>query len=260
MADKKISALTGASTPLAGTEVLPIVQSGATVKVAVSDLTAGRAVNAASLTAISNTTYQIQVASGTGNYTNGGIYFGALGTSDPGYYGYAYYDQATETLRLGNRSASSIGGVKFYTGAGTPVDRGGVDTNGNLALISGNFVVGTTGKGIALSDFGGVRSFGWGNVSSISQDLSTLFDNVSFTNRGLSIQVQVITQSSSSAATSATFVGLRTPGGTWAFTLVNAASAGVNTITPSGSGSTLTLTFSVANQFGVALVTLISQS
>lgn len=51
MADQKISALTGASTPLAGTEVLPIVQSGATVKVAVSDLTAGRAVSAASVTA-----------------------------------------------------------------------------------------------------------------------------------------------------------------------------------------------------------------
>jgi hypothetical protein len=39
MADKKISALTGASTPLAGTEVLPIVQSGSTVKVATNDLT-----------------------------------------------------------------------------------------------------------------------------------------------------------------------------------------------------------------------------
>lgn len=38
MADKKISALTSATTPLAGTEVLPIVQSGATVKVAVSAL------------------------------------------------------------------------------------------------------------------------------------------------------------------------------------------------------------------------------
>jgi hypothetical protein len=38
MADKKISALTGASTPLDGTEVLPIVQSGATVKVANNDL------------------------------------------------------------------------------------------------------------------------------------------------------------------------------------------------------------------------------
>jgi hypothetical protein len=50
MADKKISALTGATTPLAGTEVLPIVQSGATVKVAVSDLTAGRAISATQLT------------------------------------------------------------------------------------------------------------------------------------------------------------------------------------------------------------------
>jgi len=39
MADKKISQLTGASTPLAGTEVLPIVQSGSTVKVASDDLT-----------------------------------------------------------------------------------------------------------------------------------------------------------------------------------------------------------------------------
>ena len=39
MADKKISALTSATTPLAGTEVLPIVQSGATVKVATNDLT-----------------------------------------------------------------------------------------------------------------------------------------------------------------------------------------------------------------------------
>ena len=50
MADKKISQLSSASTPLAGTEVLPIVQSGATVKVAVSDLTAGRAVAALSMT------------------------------------------------------------------------------------------------------------------------------------------------------------------------------------------------------------------
>ena len=47
MADKKISALTAATTPLAGTEVLPIVQSGSTVKVSVADLTAGRPVASA---------------------------------------------------------------------------------------------------------------------------------------------------------------------------------------------------------------------
>lgn len=39
MADKKISQLSSASTPLAGTEALPIVQSNTTVKVATNDLT-----------------------------------------------------------------------------------------------------------------------------------------------------------------------------------------------------------------------------
>jgi len=38
MADKKISALTAATTPLAGTEVLPIVQSGATVKASIANV------------------------------------------------------------------------------------------------------------------------------------------------------------------------------------------------------------------------------
>lgn len=39
MADKKISELTGATTPIAGTEVLPIVQSSITKKIASDDLT-----------------------------------------------------------------------------------------------------------------------------------------------------------------------------------------------------------------------------
>jgi hypothetical protein len=54
MADKKISALTAATTPLAGTEVLPIVQSGSTVKVSVENLTLGRAVNSAGGTITDN--------------------------------------------------------------------------------------------------------------------------------------------------------------------------------------------------------------
>ena len=48
MADKKISQLSNASTPLAGTEVLPIVQSATTVKVSIDNVTKGRAVNALS--------------------------------------------------------------------------------------------------------------------------------------------------------------------------------------------------------------------
>jgi hypothetical protein len=54
MADKKISALTASTTPLAGTEVLPIVQGGSTVKVSIANVTAGRAVAASSLTTTGN--------------------------------------------------------------------------------------------------------------------------------------------------------------------------------------------------------------
>lgn len=42
MADTKISALPASTTPLAGSETLPIVQSGATKKVSVDGLTAGK--------------------------------------------------------------------------------------------------------------------------------------------------------------------------------------------------------------------------
>ena len=66
MADAKISALTAATTPLAGTEVLPIVQSGATKKVSVNNLTAGKAVSALSVNA---TTTGVIAGSFTGKST-----------------------------------------------------------------------------------------------------------------------------------------------------------------------------------------------
>jgi hypothetical protein len=101
MADKKISALTGASTPLAGTEVLPIVQSGATVKVAVSDLTSGRAVSATAVTATTGnfvagtsskgvtTGSAVNLGFGTNNSTSQATLFSSGGfsigdTTDPG--------------------------------------------------------------------------------------------------------------------------------------------------------------------------------
>jgi hypothetical protein len=81
MADVKISALPLASTPLAGTEVLPIVQSATTDQVSVANLTAGRAVSAASLTL---TTTPLAVASGgtglTSGTSGGVLYYSATGT------------------------------------------------------------------------------------------------------------------------------------------------------------------------------------
>jgi hypothetical protein len=55
MADVKISDLPASTLPLSGTEVLPIVQSGVTKQVTVSDLTSGRFANASSLS-VGNTT------------------------------------------------------------------------------------------------------------------------------------------------------------------------------------------------------------
>ena len=55
MADLKISQLTSATTPLAGTEVVPLVQSSTTKKVTVANLTAGRDVTTKSLTAAADT-------------------------------------------------------------------------------------------------------------------------------------------------------------------------------------------------------------
>jgi hypothetical protein len=63
MADSKISALPASTTPLAGTEVLPIVQSSTTRQVSVANLTAGRAISA---TQITLTTGNVIVASGQG--------------------------------------------------------------------------------------------------------------------------------------------------------------------------------------------------
>lgn len=54
MADLKISALPASTVPLAGTEVLPIVQSSTTKQVTVANLTAGRAVSANSLSLSTN--------------------------------------------------------------------------------------------------------------------------------------------------------------------------------------------------------------
>jgi len=111
MADKKISALTSASTPLAGTEVLPIVQSSSTVKVAVSDLTAGRAISATQLTL---STGNVIVANGYG------VDFSATpgtGTSEL----FADYEEGTWTPAQG--SGLTVVGAFSSSGYYTKVGR-----------------------------------------------------------------------------------------------------------------------------------------
>jgi hypothetical protein len=99
MANTKISALTSATTPLAGTEVLPIVQSSATKQVSVANLTAGRAISATAVTAT------------TGNFVVGtsgqGIDFSATpgtGTSEL----FADYEEGTYTATMTPETSGTI--------------------------------------------------------------------------------------------------------------------------------------------------------
>jgi hypothetical protein len=59
MANSKISALTAATTPVAGTEVLPIVQSSSTVKLAISDLNPGLSTITAAKGGTGQTSYAV---------------------------------------------------------------------------------------------------------------------------------------------------------------------------------------------------------
>lgn len=126
MADLKISQLTSATTPLAGTEVLPIVQSGSTVKVGVANLTAGRAISATAVTA------------STGNFIVGtagqGIDFSATpgtGTSEL----LADYEEGTFTAAFSCGSGTITLDPSINTCAYTKVGRE-VTVTGYLQVLS----------------------------------------------------------------------------------------------------------------------------
>ena len=69
MANAKISALPAATTPLAGTELVPIVQDGVTDQVTIANLTAGRAVATGALTVTGAGAISGDVAVNTDKFT-----------------------------------------------------------------------------------------------------------------------------------------------------------------------------------------------
>lgn len=122
MADTKISALPASTTPLAGTEVLPIVQSGTTKQVSVANLTAGRAISASAITASTG-----DITSTAGNFVVGtsgkGIDFSATpgtGTSEL----LADYEEGTFTATLTAETTAPttpVTATGYYTKIGRQV-------------------------------------------------------------------------------------------------------------------------------------------
>jgi hypothetical protein len=140
MADLKISALTASTTPLAGTEVLPIVQSSTTKQVSVANLTAGRTVSGLNFISGSDTANFNVVAGAT--TTGPGI--SAYGKSAGAAPGWVVYTSGT---------ADFVGTHAWYKNdfAGTATYLGGWYSNGDYKLDNGNLVIGTSGKGIDFS-------------------------------------------------------------------------------------------------------------
>jgi len=161
MADLKISALTAATTPLAGTEVLPIVQSSTTKKVSTDDLTVKNIRSNA-------TSGILQVAgpaaASTRVMTTPDANFSAA-RIDAGqsFFGIQRFANNTDNDASIDIYGASTGGDPYMKG----YDRNGAtnfeficdtgttdrrfDYYGKVQVYNANFVVGTSGNGIDFS-------------------------------------------------------------------------------------------------------------
>jgi len=133
MPDVKISALPASTTPLAGTEVLPIVQSATTRQVSVANLTAGRAVSALSLTSTNDASISgLTVGKGGGAIvTNTALGLSALNanTTGAGNAAFGYQVCQSNTTGLAN---TAIGGQ--YVGVASPCMNNNTTGSFNTAL------------------------------------------------------------------------------------------------------------------------------
>jgi hypothetical protein len=144
MADKKISQLDAATAPLAGSELLAVVQSGVTKKVSVDNLTAGKTVDALNL--------NLGVAG-----TAAGAFTDLVSSLSPASSGSARSDFARLTDIAGSRSLDfsvSNSGAWFQSrdkndySVNYPLL---LNPNGGDVSVGANLVIGTAGKGIDFS-------------------------------------------------------------------------------------------------------------
>jgi hypothetical protein len=156
MTDKKISALTAATTPLGGTEVFPIVQSSATVKATIADVQAApvAAGTANGVTYLNGT--KVPTSGTQFNFNGTEIGLGTIATA--GYLMRLNGAAPLIGLMVGGTQAFTLGaigagGATFYYGSGNT-------TSGTMAadwtVTNGNLAIGAAGKGIDFSGNGGV--------------------------------------------------------------------------------------------------------
>jgi hypothetical protein len=163
MADVKISGLPASTVPLAGTEVLPIVQGGATKQVSIANVTAGRAIAATSIT---TDTYKAASSSGGALQNSGGtpqLQWGAGGGNNlsvdvaininPANAAVAISPTGTGTVAISPAGALTINPTAASTINNTSIGATTASTGRftTVTATTGNVVIGTSGQGIDFS-------------------------------------------------------------------------------------------------------------
>lgn len=143
MADKKISQLSSATLPLAGTETVPIVQSGATVKTPVTSFVNGRAITPTQVTVDGNVILNSGLGSDVGLIKNTGSGYGVAADRWIG------SDGTTSTWFY---NVPTGGNHYFAINQSNKLSI----TADNVNINVGNLVIGTSGKGIVLKSPNGL--------------------------------------------------------------------------------------------------------
>jgi hypothetical protein len=169
MADTKISALTASTTPLAGTEVLPIVQSGTTKQVSVANLTAGRAVSMLSATAgnvqVSGNTVTTTDTNGNLTINPNGSGYTVISAPTNGTYVH-YFDQASRSFYVKQANVTGFDNDTLVHESDSGVGRFEFKNTSITQLVLGS-------NGVNRMPFYGVGSATFdasGTISSVSDE------------------------------------------------------------------------------------------
>jgi hypothetical protein len=241
MADVKISGLPASTTPLAGTEVLPVVQSGVTKKVASDDLTvknirsnattgilqvAGPAASATRVMTTPDANFTAartdagQTFTGVNTFTSPKIITNISDTNGNEIFGITAAASAVNELTIAN-AATGNNPVLSATGSDTnigitltPKGTGNaVLTSGNLAVANGNGIdfsaTAGTGTSELLADYEeGTWTPAWSFSTSGSATIGITGATYTKVGRLVTVQCRIFTSAISSPSGNATITGL----------------------------------------------------
>lgn len=138
MADLKISQLPAATTPLAGTEVLPVVQSSTTDKVSVANLTAGRTVSMLGATVTGLTASKPVFTDGSSNLTSSGTVPTTQGGTGLTSFTTNAVVYSSSTSALATGTALYFDGSKLGLATTSPSDTFGIGGTGGIRFEGWN--------------------------------------------------------------------------------------------------------------------------